>query len=537
MNNMPNQRLRYALTSLLLLIILLPLMIILGSPSQLNAEIWQHLADYLLWDLLQNTVVMVVGVAGLSLFIGVPLAWWVARYQFPGRRFFAWALMLPLAIPAYVQAMALMGVYDFTGPIYALCQFLKWPTDWIPQVRSMKGLIVSMAFAFYPYVFLLAKNAFESMGQQAIEIGQSLGISPQKSVWRIALPLARPWIAGGVLLVMMECLADFGSVSVFNIDTFTTAIYKSWFSFFSLETARQLASLLILLVFLLLLLDLYVHQRKAYHHTKSRPSIRVKHAHSGLVTLACSMVFGFAFVVPFTQLLVWSGSVWAEEVSLALLALAARSAGLSFMAAVLIALFALLFSVLIQPLKRQALFAKLASLGYAMPGSILAVGVFIPIAWFDQQMVSLFQLDSHASVLKGTLVVMLWAYLVRFYGVAHTAIGNGMRRISPNHDAAARGLGLSTISRLFRVYLPMLKGSFFTAILMVFVDVMKEMPITLMTRPFGWDTLSTRIFAMTSEGMWEMAAPSAVLLIVVGLIPVILIAKQASPHHASVKET
>ncbi len=505
-------------------IVCIPLGVVLSSLFTVHDEVWTHLVETTLSHVLINTFFLTLGVAIGTSLIGVGLAWLTAATDFPGRRFFDWALMLPMAIPSYVTAFVAIGLLDFTGSIQTMLRaaFGKH-LPWFPEIRSTGGVILVMTLTLYPYVYLLARNAFLSQGRLALEAAQSLGHGRWSGFFRVALPMARPWIVGGVMLALMETLSDFGAVSIFNYDTFATAIYQAWFGFFSISAASQLASLLVLLVFVLLLIEQRVTARVRYT-TDVRGAdhgIRIKlgSVHQGLALSFASLVFSIAFLIPVLQLLIWSYAIVKEDLDLRYLGYLGHSLSLAAMAA-LLTVSAVLVLVYAKRLHNTAVLrwlVRFATLGYALPGSVLAVGVFIPLAWFDNQLITLFK---SPVILKGTLLAMLLAYLVRFLTVAHNPAESAIKRISQHIDESARNLGCSGVDMLRRVHLPMMKGGVLTAFVLVFVDVMKEMPITLMTRPFGWDTLAIRIYEMTSEGEWERAALPAIAIVLAGLLPI-----------------
>ena len=514
--------------------LLLPLSVILAALGSFDVELWDFLLEYQLPLLLKNTLYLVLGVGiGVSV-LGTSAAWLTSMYDFPLRRFFFWGMMLPLAVPAYVLAFTQLGLFDYTGPISTWLRESQGWRQGLPEVRNGFGLTVVMSLTFYPYVYLLARNAFGSMGQRALEAGASLGLSPYQSFWRIALPMARPWIAGGTLLALMETLADLGTVSVFSYDTFTTAIYQAWFDFYSIETAKQLAALLIFGVFVLLVLEQLSRGGRRFNPTGKSVAQRRKPLSGSLKWLACLYCFLIllaAFIVPLIQLGIWAWQTFDDGFNTSLWEQAAHSLSGSLIAAVLTAAVAL-FLALAKRADRSrfaAVAARTATLGYAIPGTVLAVGVFVPVAWLDNQLIAYLGLpESTTAVLKGTLAVMLAAFALRFLAVAFAAAEAGLERISPSQAEAARSLGCNGIGVLRRVYLPLLKGSVGTAMLMVFVDVMKEMPITLMTRPYDWDTLSVRVYAFTIEGQYAQAALPALLIVATGLLPVILFSRPES---------
>lgn len=516
------------------LITLVPLVVVVASFLTPQPEVWSHLAQYVLPELLVNTLWLVIGVGIGTAFIGVSLAWLTAVCEFPGRRFFAWALVLPLAMPAYVTAFVSIGLLDFTGPVQTLLREWFNSSAWFPPIRSRGGVILVMTLALYPYVYLLARNAFMTQGKRSLEVGQSLGFSRGKGFIKIALPMARPWIAGGVLLALMEALADFGTVSVFNYDAFTTAIYKAWFGLFSLSAASQLASVLVMLVLILVIGEHFWRGDKRYHVPgKSQHSRYVMGPYlRWLAFFYAVTVLAIAFVIPLAQLIIWSIASYAEDFDRRYLSFVWHSVLLSGMAACLAAVGALVLAYTARLYKDwpTLFFLRLSTLGYAIPGTVLAVGIFIPIAWIDNQLILFLQSFTgihEINLLRGTLLVMLLAYVARFMAPSFNAIDTAMHRITRNQEEAARVMGITGPRLFIRLYFPLLRGGILSAVLLVFVDVMKEMPITLMTRPFGWDTLSVRIFEMTSEGQWERAALPAVAIVLLGLIPVILLTRHS----------
>ena len=509
---------------------LVPVTVVLYSLLTPEHEIWAHLVEFQLPQLLSNTFWLVMGV-GLGVgILGVSLAWLTAVCEFPGRRHFSWALLLPLAIPAYVTAFVAIGLLDFIGPVQTMAREWWGPIDF-PSIRSRGGVIAVMTLALYPYVYLITRNAFLTQGKQALEVAQSLGLSPVTGFFLVGLPMARPWIVGGVMLALMETLADFGTVAVFNYDTFTTAIYKAWFSLFSLQAASQLASILIIFVLVVLLAEQQTRTRMHYTQTGKhsvRNRIPLSGARAWLATSYCLSVLALGFIIPVTQLLLWASEVIEQDLDARYLDFFWHSLLLATFAALLAGSIALLlsYSSRQRPGVLLRTTSRIATIGYALPGAVLAVGAFIPVAWLDNQLISAGWVQS--SMLQGSLIVMLMAYLIRFLAVAHSPIESQMHRVTRSIDEAARSLGVSGIRLITRVHLPILSGGLFTAAALVFVDVMKEMPITLMTRPFGWDTLAVRVFEMTAGGEWNRAALPAVALVLAGLAPVILLTRYRS---------
>jgi len=513
-----------------------PILIVMLSWFSPAGDIWRHLAQTVLGELLRNTVVLMIGV-GFGVFVlGAGLAWLIAMCEFPGRRFFEWALMLPLAMPAYVLAFVAVAMLDFSGPLQSAMRAIFGGEVWFPPIRSAGGIVAVMILAFYPYVYMLARAAFLAQGRRMLETGRVFGLTPWAAFLRVALPMARPALAAGVALALMETLADFGAVSVFNYDTFTTAIYKSWQGLFSLPAAAQLASLLLLFVALGLFGERQLRGRARYHvtaRTGHEERYRLAGGRALAASMICILVLSLAFLIPLGQLLVWVWSTAAEDFDSRYLNFFINTVLLGAAAALVTAFCALLlaYTYRLKPDRLVRGAVRFATLGYALPGSVLAVGIMVSFVWFDQWIIEALRSGlgiSVGPVLTGTLAALLLAYGVRFMAVAHGPIDSSFERIRPTLWQAARSLGASNWEILWRVSLPLLRTGLMSAGLLVFVEVMKEMPATLLLRPFGWDTLAIRVFEMTSEGQWDRAALPAVTLILTGLIPVILLVRRSS---------
>lgn len=516
------------------LITLIPLGVVGSALLEPNAEIWAHLWQFVLPELIINTAWLVAGVGVGVTVLGVGLAWLTAACEFPGRRFFAWALLLPLALPAYITAFVWLGLFDITGSV-SLWLREGWGIA-LPDIRNRPGVILVLTLALYPYVYLTARMAFLGQGARLLEAAQSLGHSPWQAFWRVALPMARPGILAGLILALMETLADFGTVSIFNYNTFTTAIYQAWFSLFSLSSASQLAAILVFCVGVALLIEGQLRARRQVSISTRAGQNPRRIALTGwqarVATLGASLVWGLAFLLPVLQLLHWAWQSCAD-LDRRYWEFAAHSFVLAGMGAALVVTLALLltYAQRRQPGTAMRILTRLGTLGYAMPGAVLAVGFYIPVAAIDNALIA-WDWRS-APLLQGTLAVMLLAYAARFMAVGFNPLEAGLARISKSIDEGAQILGVNGIRRLLRVHLPMLRISLLTAAALTFVDILKELPITLMTRPFGWDTLAVRVFEMTSEGEWERAALPAVAILLVSLLPVLwLIRSQESSRHS-----
>ena len=516
---------------LISLFMLVPIIVVLLSWLQPPAEIWSHMREYVLPQVLKNTAILLSMVILLAGSIGTLLAWITSMYRFPGQRFFVWALMLPLAIPAYVLAFVSVGIVDYSGPLQTMLREFGVSSG-IPSVRNVWGAGIILSLAFYPYVYLLARQAFLSQGRRAIEAGQMLGLSRFEVLFKLALPQALPWIIGGLLLACMETLADFGAVAVFNVDTFTTAIYKAWFGFFSLTTAAQLAALLIAVVFVIVLFEQFWQARRTNttsqgDNRRFETTLIVQLLLSGF----CGLIFLIAFLIPFGQLIWWTAKNYQQDLDARYFDFVINSIMIASMTTIFIAIIAIIIAWIKRqyPDRMTKLLSTLANLGYVVPGTVLAVGVFIPIAWLDNLLIGYG--ITKQQVLSGSILVMLLALSTRFMTVSYQPVDCQLQRLTKSQEAAAQLLSDSPLQRWRQVFLPVLRPGVLTALLMGFVEVMKEMPITLMTRRQGWDTLAVRIFEMTSEGMWGRAALPSLLIVLVGLLPVWILLRQSDKNN------
>jgi iron(III) transport system permease protein len=529
------QRRWYPISFAIAALVLLPLSVLLLSWQQVDGEIWAHLWQTQMPRLLGNTAKLLLGVGVGVTLLGVSLAWLTSLCEFPGRRWLDWALMLPFAIPAYVLAFVFVGLLDYAGPVQSLLRDQFGSALQLPRVRSTGGVILVLVLVFYPYVYLLARSAFLAQGKGLMEAARMLGQSPWQAFWRVALPMARPAIGAGLALALMETLADFGAVSVFNFDTFTTAIYKTWYGFYSLSSATQLASLLLLVVALLVWAERGARGavRPANERQRTKALFQLRGLAAWAASAWCGLVFACAFVIPLLQLLVWvwqRGRFDLDERYSGLILHSLMLAGMAALLTVSVALL-LVFARRMAPTRPIHLAVAVANLGYALPGSVLAVALMLAFSYLDRWLViplSTLLGGAGKPLLLGSLLALLLAYLVRFIAVAYGPLESSLARIRPSLPQASRSLGVSGVGLFTRVYLPLLLPGVLSAALLVFVDVLKEMPATLLMRPFGWDTLAVRVFEMTSEGEWARAALPALSLVLVGLLPVIVLIRRSA---------
>ncbi len=519
----------------LALMVTAPLLVLALSWTTIDGEIWLHLAQTQLLRLLGNTAILLMGVTIGVLLLGVSLAWLTATCDFPGRKWFDVGLMLPLAVPAYVMAFVMVALFDYAGPVQVVLRSWLGP-DVSFSFRGTGAVVLVMSLVLYPYVYMLARGAFLAQGREPLEAARMLGCGPFAGFFKVALPMARPAIIAGLALALMETLADFGAVSVFNYDTFTTAIYKAWYGFFDLQTAAQLASLLLMLV----LVGLYLERRgrgdARYFQTGRRQAssgrILLRGRRALLASVFCGLVFSIAFIVPVAQLAYWViDGAWRDWDS-RYLGLVGHTLSLASIAAVITVLAALLLGLYrrLHQTKMANTLVRLATVGYALPGSVLAVGIMLSFNWLDAGIADLQKalgLPVQPWFVGGVLALIL-AYTTRFLAAAFGPVETSLERIKPSITEAAAILGAKPAEITRRIYLPMLMPGMLTAILLVFVDVMKEMPATLLMRPFGWDTLAVRVYEMTSEGLWQQAALPGLSIVAVGLIPVIVLVRRSA---------
>jgi iron(III) transport system permease protein len=398
-----------------------------------------------------------------------------------------------------------------------------------PDIGPGGAATMTLSLVLYPYVFLIVREAFTAQGIRGMEVARGFGYSPLQAFFGVSLPMARPWLVAGVSLAVMECLADFGTVKLFNYTTFTTAIYRAWYGLFSLQAALQLSLVLVSLVLIALLLERRFRGKSKYTPpgTARQRRVVLSRAKAAAVAFYCAAILLVAFVSPVSLIVLWSIENFAAEFDAGYWQLAGNTLMLSAGAAALISSVAILLSVTVRraPTAINRSLARVATLGYAIPGTVLAVGFFVPVAWLSR-MLNRYAGGETVIALQSGLAVIFCAYLARYLAVAHSPVESALLSIRPGVEEAARGMGVSGFRLLARVHLPILRPAILTAILLVFVDIMKELPITLMTRPFGWDTLAVKVFQLTTEGEWQRAALPALAIVVVGLLPVMLLSRQ-----------
>ena len=522
---------------LLLPILLLPIVTVLVHVLLPDQGTWAHLAATVLPDYIANSLLLALGVGLITPLLGTAVAWLTTLCRFPGQRFFAWALILPLAVPGYVMAYAYTDFLDVAGPLQSwLRQALDLAVGdyWFPDIRSLGGAILLLSLVLYPYVYLLARAAFLEQSVCALEVGRTLGFGPWSCFWHVALPLARPAIVAGTALALMETLADYGTVAFFGLPTFTTGIVRALVSMGDRTAAAQLSTLLLLAVFGVLLLERWSRQRLRFHHTSAKYRALPRHQLRGgralLAFTACLLPLLLGFLLPAALLLrLWLVDA-GGEIDRRFLAWAGNSVTLAGIAAVAAVLLALLLAYGLRRTRSTALAAaaRLAGMGYAIPGTVIAIGTLIPLAAFDNALDAWLRAAFGVStglLLTGSIAALVFAYLVRFLSVSLSTVEASLGKVRPSLDEAARTLGSGPGATLWRVHAPLVWTGVLTALLLVFVDVLKELPATLLLRPFNFDTLAVQAANFAADERLAEAAFPALAIVAVGILPVLVLSR------------
>jgi len=516
------------------LLLSLPILNILWMGLNGSMAVWQHLWQTVLSDYVINSFLLMLGVAAGTLLLGVPSAWLTANCEFPLHRLTSLLLMLPMAMPAYIIAYTYTGLLDFAGPIQSWIREttgLRYGEYWFVNIHSIAGAISMLSLVLYPYVYLLARAAFLSQPAHLYDASRTLGHSNWQTFRRVSLPLARPAIVAGLMLALMETLSDYGTVQYFGVSTFTTGIFRTYYGFGDENASSLLAMVLLVFVLTLYSIEKYSRKRIGYHATAESSSrtdrIQLSGFKGWLALLFCLLPPLLGFVLPASLLFNWSldSTEWQEA---AFGRLALHSFLLALAASLIAALLALLlgYAMRLHQTRPVRVAVQFSSMGYALPGTIIAIGVMTLLSWLDHSLVvqleSWFGLDL-GLLFSGSLFALLMAYSIRFLTVSMGAVNSGLLAIKPSIDASARLLGRKPLQLLKEVHIPLLRGSVLTALLIVFVDVMKELPATLILRPFNFNTLAVRAYELASDERLYDAAPASLTIVLVGLLPVILL--------------
>jgi iron(III) transport system permease protein len=531
------------------LIIAIPVLFVLSSIFTNAGDTWNHLATTVLPQYITNSLWLMVGVGIGVVILGVGTAWLVTICRFPGSRIFEWALLLPMAAPAYILAYTYTNFLEFFGPVQTtLRNIMGWTSMeqyWFPNIRSLGGAIAMLILVLYPYVYLLTRVAFLEQSVQTLEASRSLGCNPWQSFWKIALPLARPAIISGLALALMETLSDFGTVEYFGVNTFTTGIYRTWFGRNERIAASQLAAVLMLFIFVLLLLERWSRHQSRYYQNTSRYQKPMQYDLQGiraiLANFVCLIPIFLGFILPGGFLLQMTLANMEVTLNATFWTLAFHSLILAVITAFLGVAISIImaYGQRLYPTLTMSFGVRIAAMGYAIPGSVIAVGVLIPIGQLDNTIDRFMQANFGVStglLFSGTIVALIFAYLVRFLAVSFGTLESGLSKIKPSLDEAASSLGHSPTSTLFKVHAPLMWGSLLTAMMLVFVDVMKELPATLVIRPFNFDTLAVKVYQYASDERLIEASAPALAIVIVGMIPVIFLSLKISQSRMKIEE-
>lgn len=505
-------------------------------------NIWPHLIDTVLFGYVRNTVLLMVGVGVGTFVLGVSTAWLVTMCRFPGQKALEWALLLPMAVPAFVLAYVYTDLLEYAGPVQVFCRSLfGWQSArdyYFPEIRSLGGAVLMMTLVLYPYVYLLARSAFLEQSVAVMEAGRTLGCGPWQSFFRIALPMARPSLAIGLALALMETLNDFGTVDFFAVRTLTAGIFNVWLLMGNLGGGAQVALVLMLFVVILVLVERHGRRGRRYHDLATRHMSLVRFPLGNwkgiLAFSACFFPVLLGFIVPASQLLFFAIKRFDESWTPQFFDYALNSLTVSLLAATLATLIALFmgYATTMRRMQRLASVAvQCASLGYAIPGAVLGIGLLVPLGYFNTGLQQWLQAAfgiSAGQIISGSLVGLVLAYVIRFLALALGTVQAGLGRIRPSLGMAARTLGCTPRRALWVVHVPVLRGSLLTAVLLVFVDCMKELPATLLLRPFNFETLATYVYQFASEEMLEQAALASLAIVVTGIVPVVLLSLSIS---------
>ncbi len=521
-------------------------------------ETWPHLVRTILPGALATTLTVMFGVAVITLVVGAGTAWIITMYRFPGRGVLDRLLVIPLAVPTYIAAYCYVDLLGYAGPVQGtLRAFFGWHTPrdyWFPDIRSTAGAIFLLASVLYPYVYLAARASFVQQSICVLEVARTLGRTPWGTFISVALPLARPALAAGVALVLMECLNDLGAVQHLGVETLSAALYATWLQRSSLGGAAQIALAALALVLILFALERHARGRRQFHHTTGRyrsiPFSELSGWWAAGAIVACLVPFVVGFVLP-CAVLAYNALHFTDDTGWRALW---RAAGNSVLLAVLAAIATVVLAVILAYARRIAggpfmrFAVRLAGVGYALPGTVLALGLLIPLAAFDNRLDAisraLFGIPL-GLLMTGTLFALVLAFAIRFLAVSLGAIEAGMERVSPNLDAAARTLGSTPLATMVHVHLPLLLPALGSAALLVFVDAMKELPAALLLRPFNFETLATHVYSLASLELFESAGLSSLLIVLVGLLPVLALHQaiasgrsgQGSPRRTAANES
>jgi iron(III) transport system permease protein len=530
-------------SSLLAGLLLLPIISIFFTAVGDSDELFTHLLSTVMPTYAINTVIITTNVVLLTLLLGVPTAWLIAMCDFPSKTILQWALVLPLAMPSYVMAYIYTDWFDFAGPVQTWLRewlVLQPGQYWFPDIRTVSGASIVLALVLYPYVYLMCRAAFMEQSVSLLQSARLLRCTPWQSFFRVSLPLARPALAVGVSLVAMETIGEFGTMSYFAVNTLTTAIYDTWLGYSNINAAAKIASIMLLVVLLLLSLERYSRRKTKLFQNQFSSHDDFVYQLIGWKRVGawvwCWVIVLLAFLLPIIQLVYYSVTYFSQSWSREFGVLAWNSFSVSILAAVSATLIALLinFNHRLQPNRLNNGYLRFASMGYAVPGTVLAIGVMVPVLLLDHainDVAKWLEWSRPGLLFSGSIFAITFALVVRFSAVAIGSVESGLNKVSPSLDMAARTMGCKPDSMLGRIHLPLVRRSILVALLLVFIESMKELNAALLLRPFNFETLATHVYNYTSTEQLELAALPAILLVIVGLIPLVLINRSLESSH------
>ncbi|MEF1254673.1 MULTISPECIES: ABC transporter permease [unclassified Vibrio] len=527
----------------LALLLVLPILAIFTTAVGETNELFSHLMSTVMPTYAYNTVVLVIGTILLSLVLGIPSAWIMAMCRLPSERILQWALVLPLAMPGYIVGYIFTDWFDFAGPVQIFLRDLTgWgPGEyWFPDIRTLTGATIVLSLVLYPYVYLLCRAAFMEQNVSLLQSARLLKCSPWESFRRISLPLARPSIAVGLSLVAMETVGDFGTVSYFAVNTLTTAVYDTWLGYSSLTAAAKISAIMLVVVILLLSAERYSRRKQKLFQSQfsSREDFRYDLVgwKKWLALTWCWGLVCVAFILPLGQLLIYAYKYFAQSWTAEFREYALNSLYVSLAAAFIGVMVALIvnFSQRVNPSRQSLAFMRLSSMGYAVPGTVLAIGVMVPVLSMDHlvnDVAKYMEWERPGLIFSGSMFAIVFAMVVRFSAVAIGSIESSLSKVSPSLDMASRTMGCNANEMLRRVHLPLVRRGALIAALLVFIESMKELNAALLLRPFNFETLATYVYNFASDEKLELAALPAVLLVLVGLVPLVIVNRSLEHSH------
>ena len=505
---------------------------------------FSHLVDTVLFTYISNSILVILSVVLLSILFAMPSAWFVACCDFPSRKKLQWALMLPLAMPPYIIAIVYTDLLDFTGPVQlALRRLFSWQSIddyYFPDIRTIFGASVILALSLFPYLYLLLRSAFLTQSAGLFQAARTLGLSPLQAFWRVSIPLSRSAMAVGISLIAMETLGDFATVNYFAVHTLTTAIYDTWLELGSLTTAAKISSMMLLAIVILISLENYSRRKQQVYQRNNHGNVDLRFVLTGwkkwgVLGFTWSLV-SLSLFIPIATLMYYAAHYFAESLNDDLINYTMNSLWLAFLVAILALIVALIvnFYQRLSPGFAAKSTIRLSSLGYAVPGTVVAIGVLIPLTSFDlllNDFLLSWDLSPVGLILSGSLVILVLGYLVRFSAIAVGSVDSSLVQLSPSLDLASRTLGNGPVKTLWRVNIPLIKKGMLTAFILVFIEAMKELPAALLLRPFNFETLATYVYQFVSDEMIEYAALPALMIIALGLIPFIVVNRLLEQKH------